>query len=228
MKKLNFLLLCLTALLLSSCLESKFEMHQTYFSPQHPGGMKFYADQTLDSVRVNSYDSWEAYLETPAEWMSITPTEFELQPGYFGSARMDISMEENNTGNNRQARIFVKSYHTISMAIYQYAWLNIQYPTPIINGENFDEQTVRFELAVGADPVNTSITFFVYQNNAQLSSDSPWVVPETTTFSKGQNTVKLNIEPNNSEEPRTAMLILTSGSISTPIYIKQNPKEDEE
>ncbi|MBQ5909468.1 MAG: hypothetical protein IIW85_03980, partial [Bacteroidaceae bacterium] len=60
MKKVFPLLVSVIALCFAACTESSYEYHQTYFYPQQPGGKMMYADQTLDTTRVISYDSWTA------------------------------------------------------------------------------------------------------------------------------------------------------------------------
>ena len=60
MKKLFQPLALGIILLLAACAESGYETHQTYFFPQYPGGMNFYADQESDTVHLISLDSWTA------------------------------------------------------------------------------------------------------------------------------------------------------------------------
>ena len=230
MKKISFLLISAIALLFAACAESKFEMHQTYFYPQQPGGMKFYADQTYDSIKVFSYDPWTAEIQAEQPWFNITPTSCEARPGSSALTRIDISMPQNTSGKNYKGSIVVSTYdnNKISMPIYQCSWLDIQYPTETVVGDKYEDKTVTFNLPISAAEKSTTISFHVYQDGATLTSDSEWVVPGETKFKKGSHSVVLNTEQNESKSERKAMVVLTSGDISTPIHITQAGKKDKE
>lgn len=52
MKKITLSLLAVLALLVAACDNGSYELHQTFFYPQRPGGMVLYADQESDTVRL--------------------------------------------------------------------------------------------------------------------------------------------------------------------------------
>ena len=229
MKKISFLLLSALTLLFAACSESTFEMHQTNFWPQRPDGMKFYADQVYDTTQVYSLDPWTAEIDAKEPWFTISPTSGDARPGTSALTKMDIKMPQNNTGKNRAGRIVVHTYenNTVVMPVYQSSWLNIMYPAPVYEGDTYENRTASFELLVTAKDVKSEITFHTYQDNGKLTSDSEWVTPKETTFKKGHHAVELAIEPNTSKVERKAMLLLTSGDVTTAIFVKQAGKKED-
>lgn len=226
MKKSLYFLVACTLLVFTACTESKYEVHQTYFYPQHPGGMNFFADQEIDSVHVISYDSWAA--QTATSWLSLSPQSQEVPYGYIGNNRLIIKAEPNTTGKNRTGFFEVKSYSNIGMMVNQSYWLNIERPRPNYNTTvDFATKEATFKMNVYAHTADTVVTFTVYQDAATLSSDAQWFQPKTGTFAKGKHEVSITVEPNASNQRRTATLTLTSGGISTPIQIVQAAKGEE-
>ena len=201
MKKI-FFLAALVAALFTSCSESEYEFHQTYFTPQVVGGKVLYADQTTDSTRVISYDPWTALtaFENGTEsWFTISPTECNFIAGeQFSSTRINIT------------------------------WLNII--RPFGEAKNYDnegaplpeeDRTMTFSGTTIATANQFEIEFKVYADGATLTADADWLKPATTTFAAGTHTVTIMAEENQEVVERTANLILTSNGISTPITITQ-------
>ena len=214
-------------LLLAACAESSYETHQTYFFPQYPGGMNFYADQESDTIHLISLDSWTARSAT--SWLKVSPESETIPTGYIGGTRLTISAEKNTTGENRTGWIEVKSYSNLGMVINQSHWLNISLPRPIYNmATDFSTKKATFKMNLFPHTSDTTIVFKVYQNDATLSSNAEWLVPQTDKFEKGEHKVSLNITPNTDNTERNATLTLTSGGISTPISIVQLAKSNEE
>ena len=61
----------LTACICYACdSDNDNEYHSTYFYPLSSNGIETYADQTVDSVRVISYDSWS--LDNNCDWCVIS------------------------------------------------------------------------------------------------------------------------------------------------------------
>ena len=235
MKKI-FLFATFIAALFTSCSESEYEFHQTYFNPQLPEGKVLYADQTNDSTRVISYDPWIAvctFNNGSNAWFSISPTECKfIQGQQFASTRIDITASPNTTGKVRYGYIAVSSFDVIKMPVKQTSWLNITYPFGEI--KEFDEEgnsipeedrQVTFSGKVPASN-QFNIEFTVYSNDATLTSDAEWLKPSTTTFAAGYHSVAIVAEANPNKVERTANLILTSNGVSTPITITQAKAND--
>lgn len=214
-------------LLLAACAESSYETHQTYFFPQYPGGMNFYADQESDTIHLISLDSWTARSAT--SWLKVSPESEKIPAGYIGDTRLTITSEKNTTGKNRIGWIEVKSYSNLGMIINQSHWLNITMPRPTYNmAPDFSTKEATFKMHLFPHTSDTTIVFKVYQNDATLSSNAEWLVPQTDKFEKGEHKVSLSITPNSGNTERNATLTLTSGGISTPINIVQLTESNEQ
>ncbi len=218
------------------------EYHSTYFYPLSSNGIETYADQTVDSVRVISYDSWS--LDNNCDWCVIssngqqTPLRITIPAGYVASSRLDFALQPNQTGRLRTNRIAVVSSYgkvgTISQMLVQYPHLNVTFPDGVISGSGTD-YACKFSLSIPAAGVAPSgnkpfVKFVVYTDNATLSSSADWLVPaETSGFRKYEKVkVELNAEPNPGTQERTATLTLTSNGVNTPITISQLGQKEEQ
>ena len=236
MKKI-FTLVTLAVALFSSCSDTEYELHETYFTPQEPYGKVLYADQVSDSTRVVSYDPWTAsamFNNGQEAWFSITPTSCNFVAGeQFASTRIDIQASVNNTGKNRNGHIVLKSYDTLGMLIKQTTWLNIIYPfgkTATMDNEGNEipeeDRKMTFAASTIATQNQFEIEFTVYADGATLQADADWLKPQATTFAAGNHKAIILAEENPNTVARTANLILTSNGISTPITITQAQAND--
>lgn len=236
MKKI-FALVTLAVALFSSCSDTEYELHETYFTPQEPYGKVLYADQVSDSTRVVSYDPWTAsamFNNGQEAWFSITPTSCNFIAGeQFASTRIDIQASVNNTGKNRNGHIVLKSYDTLGMLIKQTTWLNIIYPfgkTATMDNEGNEipeeDRIMTFAASTIATQNQFEIEFTVYADGATLQADADWLKPQATTFAAGNHKAIILAEENPNTVARTANLILTSNGISTPITITQAQAND--
>lgn len=232
MKKISSLLLLAVALCFAACSESSYEFHQTYFFPQQPGGKVMYADQTLDSTRVVSYDSWT--LQTTSDWLSLTPTEQNIPSGYGMNTLVTLRCTPNTAGDTRHSAILLKSFDSLAMDVYQTGWLNITWPSPVYTnkpeseggvatGTLMDKRTT-FAMTLSADTTSMKVKFRVYADGATLASDASWLSHKDTVYAAGAHEALLAVEPNATPVDRTAMLTLTSNGVSTPIKVTQKGK----
>ena len=233
MKKVFHLLISVMVLCFAACTESSYEYHQTYFYPQQPGGKMMYADQTLDSTRVISYDSWTA--QTTADWLSLTPAEQNIPAGYGMNTLVKLTCAPNTTGETRHSAILLKSFGSLAMDVYQTAWLNIIWPTAIYTnkpeaagdastGTVMDKQ-VSFVTTLSADSTSMKVKFRVYADGATLQSNASWLVHKDTVYAAGTHEALLSVEPNAFAVSRTATLTLSSNGVSTPIKVTQKEKQ---
>lgn len=228
MKRILTAIVPCALLALASCGESSYEVHQTYFYPMNAGGMTLYADQQTDSVRLISLDSWT--LTTGDSWLKVSPTTMTVPATYSANVRITLTAEPNTTGATRLTTINVQSYDAVSMPVYQVAWLNITTPSAIYNNTGSQGTTATskptFPLNVPAAANDTTITFRVYQDNATLTSDAEWIVPDSTTFKAGTHNIKVRMTANSESAARTAKLTLTSAGVATDIQVSQSAKKD--
>ena len=225
MKTLRNLLWAGLALALISCDESSYEVHQTFFYPQQPGGMQLYADQPSDTIHVYSLDSWTA--STTQEWMSVTPDAFTVSPTTSGDTRLTVSVTPNTTGALRTGYLVVNAHDAVSMAVNQFPWLNVIVPEPIYytdapeGGDAASTTRARFDLRLSPTTQDTIAVFRVYRDGATLQSDAKWLQPDRATFSAGRDTVRLSVAPNQTGAARSARLTLTSAGVATDITVTQ-------
>ena len=72
MKTSAILPLAAAVMALAACSEATYENHMTMFYPQEPSGRTIYADQTVDSTSVISYD--ETYEDAEGTLQSYIPS----------------------------------------------------------------------------------------------------------------------------------------------------------
>ena len=233
------LLLC--AGLTTSCdLDSKNERHQTLFFPQSPKGRILFADQTLDTLRVFSYDSWKltaVHKKPTTAWFSVTPEKADIPAGYVGNHLISLRTDPNTTGAVRTGGLRLVTtfaeFGTLGMAVRQFHYLNIQRPIPSFPLGTDGKPGVNpvfAETIAGDASTNHHIDFVLYDNNVaghSLTSDAAWLTIGTITgeLKPGKNVAKLNIEANPLTTPRTAKLTLTSAGVSNVIVITQQGKK---
>lgn len=226
---------CLAALALTACdNESTNEQHGTSFYPITVGGIETFADQTVDSVRVMSFDSWT--LKNTSDWCTVRSDDqvndisVKVPVGYISSTRLDFRLQPNTTGKLRSNRIDVVSSYakigTVSTTLTQYPHHNITSPSGQYG--TGDEYSRTFTLGVPAEGVNSYgskpyVKFTVYAEGATLTASEEWIVPDKTAdFTPNQQQlVDLTVAPNPTAEKREATLSLTSAGVTTVIRVTQ-------
>lgn len=225
MKTISSLLLVVLALM-TSCSESSYEAHQTYFYPVGTNEKTFYADQELDSVRIISLDSWT--LNT-SDRFTATPSAQNIPAGVELNTKVNLRTTPNLTGKPRIGQLAVSSYFNISLPVYQMSWLNITVPYPEYDmNESMANRVASFNLNIIPESGSTSpyILFTVYADNATLASDADWLVPDETQFKAGRHQVSLSCPDNKTGAVRTATLKLTSNGVTSLIKVKQEPVKE--
>lgn len=229
------------ALLLASCDNDGGEYHTTYFYPMDTNAITSYADQTLDSTRVVSTDSWT--LNNATDWCTITcdgkstPLTVTIPQGYMMSSLLLFNLTPNTTGSIRTNRIDIVSTYgkigTISKSVAQYPFLNITTPAVKATTDNStagaSTTTYTFNLNITAAGKTSSgatptIAFTVYSNDATLTTtDDSWItLSKTSGFTRASaQSVEITASTNTTGAERTATLTLTSNGVSTPITITQ-------
>lgn len=235
MKKIKHLLLAAVAALgLASCNEGTNEYHLTTFLPINSGGLVTYADQSLDSIHVQSYDTWT--LSNTTDWVDVkvkTTTEqtnqikVDIPQGYFAITRLDFHLQPNTTGRQRSTSIQVTSSYakigTIGMQLIQQPFLNVNTPAAKKDEQNNITFDLSLQSAKQTETTSSFVVFTVYDASATLTSSADWLTPETTqgfTPSVTQK-VKISAQPNTTGAARKATLTLTSKGISTVINVTQ-------
>lgn len=241
MKFCKFFIPAFTSMLFVAC-DSTYEYHATSFYPSNESIIT-YADQDRDTILVISYDSWT--LTNTCDWLTVKVADSQVDDisikvasGYYDVTRLDFYPEPNTTSSTRSTVIRVVSSYsdtgTLGVYFYQYPFLHITNPSPLAGSDGNATFTLYVEgdAVSSSDEVDTSISFYVYDENATLSSSDSWVTPEQTSgFTTGvELTIPLTIEANTTGAQRTATLTLTSSGITNTITIVQAilDEDDEE
>lgn len=230
MKTSAFLPLAAVVMALTACSEATYENHMTMFYPQEPSGRTIYADQTVDSTSVISYDDWTAQVE--GDWLTISPTSWKVGSTESAQVRIDIAMQPNTTGQNRSGRILVDGYDKIGLTLYQTKWLNILAPSgSIIEGSEDDitDNEMNFSTIMSPAGGTYTVSFRIYSDGATLTSEADWITvtsPSTGSYKAGLHNVIVSIAENTGDAVRNGQLTLTSAGISTPITFTQLANQD--
>lgn len=214
---------------LYSCLGNGSEQHGTSIYPAgQKGFVEMFADQTVDSFLVVSYDSWEASVGAAngaATWFSISPNKQDVPAGYRGQRPVVVQTQPNNTETTRVGLVNMTTTYEnqrLTLAVYQYGWLNITVPTPSYSSTKLEDAKAVFATSLLAKATKADMVFSVHAN-ATLTSDVAWItVPaDKQSFMPGTYTVQLGVEPNNGSSDRVGHVTLTSYGISNTVTYTQ-------
>lgn len=235
MKKILLAALAVISLAaLQSCADEGNESHGTavYNSNHTQYPTEMFADQTLDSIIVVSYDSWQASLKDAAsqEWLSLSPVKCDVPPQYIWTQSIYLTTTPNTTGETRVATVtFETSYAelgNVMTTVYQYPWHNITAPQgTIVEGEDGKEHFL-FLAPLAADATYALLGCTVYAD-ATLTSDADWLMVqnEDTNLKPGAHGIKFVVDANTTSETRVAHVTLTSNGVSTVINYEQKAKQ---
>lgn len=237
MKKilLSALMVCASGLTFQSCIEDN-ENHGTsiYNSLGTMAPTELFADQTLDSLHIVSYDSWTARTEG-GDWFEISDKQCKVPAGYIVTQTMLIKTTPNTTGKLRVGSVVVQSdyseYGPLSTSIYQCPWLNIS--APVAQYEQVEDKATgekyvvaKFEAPINAADNYALLACTVYAD-ATLTSDAEWLSVQNAdqTLKPGNYGIKFVVTPNNNAEDRVAHVTLTSNGVSSVVTYTQKGKK---
>lgn len=237
MKKMILAALALLSLTtgLQSCLSGDNESHGTaiYNRLGSTTPSELYADQTVDSLFVVSYDSWTATLKPldGGEWLEASPTSCKVPADYIVTQSVCLKTTPNNTGKVRTMAFLVNSsyteYGTLTTYVYQYPWHQISAPVASFEKkEGSDDVTAVFATKLGAADTYAVLGCTVYAE-ATLESDANWLLVQNDdrVLKVGNHGIKFVVDPNNGREERVAHVTLTSNGVSTVITYTQSAKK---
>ena len=232
-KTKTLLLACSLLPFLASC-DSEPERHE--LTPVVDSFI-LYADETLDSLRFFTYDSWTV---TPqVDWISVegnTHLDIVYDNSMRYLCRVFLNVKPNTTGRTRVGTVLVQSYdYPCSFPFYQLGLLKVSHPgfTPdtFLDEQSGIPDVAHYELVDSAHWTSDSICFTVHNNWDLIFADE---APEWLTLDKvdgvpGKYRVNLTLVPNeDTESGREAKLRLVSGEVSNEIIVRQLPAKTEE
>ena len=113
------------------------QLHQLNFIPLQSGGRLCYADQSTDTVGLQSTDSWTLAVATPQgtpAWLTAAPESGRVEANHFVTQPLALRFSANTTGAPRPARLNVTAAagttRTIGLPVVQLSWLDIRRPAP--------------------------------------------------------------------------------------------------
>lgn len=222
------------------------QLHQLNFIPLQSGGRLCYADQSTDTVGLQSTDSWTLAVATPqgtAPWLTATPESGRVEANHFVTQPLALRFSANTTGAPRTARLNVTAAagttRTIGLPVVQLPWLDIRRPAPTVLRPTAETDTPASALTT-ATPVfieplpykaGTVVCGFVLYDTTDpahhsLTSDASWLTLSAAdaTPAAGHHEVTLTFTENPDHAPRTARLALTSAGVTTYITYTQAAK----
>ena len=233
--------------LLTSCdNDTPNQVHQLNFIPLQSGGRLCYADQSTDTVGLQSTDSWTVAVATPQgtpAWLTAAPESGRVEANHFVTQPLALRFSANTTGAPRTARLNVTaaagSTRTIGLPVVQLPWLDIRRPAPTVRRPTAETDTPASALTT-ATPIfieplpykaGTVVCGFVLYDTTDpahhsLTSDASWLTLSAAdaTPAAGHHEVTLTFTENPDHAPRTARLALTSAGVTTYITYTQAAK----
>ena len=233
--------------LLTSCdNDTPNQLHQLNFIPLQSGGRLCYADQSTDTVGLQSTDSWTLAVATPQgtpAWLTAAPESGRVEANHFVTQPLALRFSANTTGAPRTARLNVTAAagttRTIGLPVVQLPWLDIRRPAPTVLRPTAETDTPASALTT-ATPVfieplpykaGTVVCGFVLYDTTDpahhsLTSDASWLTLSAAdaTPAVGHHEVTLTFTENPDHAPRTARLALTSAGVTTYITYTQAAK----
>ena len=233
--------------LLTSCdNDTPNQLHQLNFIPLQSGGRLCYADQSTDTVGLQSTDSWTLAVATPQgtpAWLTAAPESGRVEANHFVTQPLALRFSANTTGAPRTARLNVTAAagttRTIGLPVVQLSWLDIRRPAPTVLRPTAETDTPASALTT-ATPVfveplpykaGTVVCGFVLYDTTDpahhsLTSDASWLTLSAAdaTPAAGHHEVTLTFTENPDHAPRTARLALTSAGVTTYITYTQAAK----
>lgn len=222
------------------------QVHQLNFIPLQLGGRLCYADQSTDTVGLQSTDSWTLAVATPQgtpAWLTAAPESGRVEANHFVTQPLALRFSANTTGAPRTARLNVTAAagttRTIGLPVVQLSWLDIRRPAPTVLRPTAETDTpasaVTTATPIFIEPLpykaGTVVCGFVLYDTTDpahhsLTSDASWLTLSAAdaTPAAGHHEVTLTFTENPDHAPRTARLALTSAGVTTYITYTQAAK----
>lgn len=233
--------------LLTSCdNDTPNQVHQLNFIPLQSGGRLCYADQSTDTVGLQSTDSWTLAVATPQgtpAWLTAAPESGRVEANHFVTQPLALRFSANTTGAPRTARLNVTAAagttRTIGLPVVQLSWLDIRRPAPTVLRPAAETDppasAVTTATPIFIEPLpykaGTVVCGFVLYDTTDpahhsLTSDASWLTLSAAdaTPAAGHHEVTLTFTENPDHAPRTARLALTSAGVTTYITYTQAAK----
>lgn len=221
-------------LLLGSCnSDSETNFHRLALGPTVNGEIRWYADQTTDTLRLVSTDSWHLDLtyRTPADSTRLlfAPRRFDLPAATTAAQTLPlvVRLAPNTLGRTLAGTLTLTAatpvLRPIEVRFFQFPHHDVDYPAA-----QYDDATEGTYFAANYRAADTTayLRFTLYDRDTpthRLTSDASWLtVPDSLAQpGPGLHKVTLTMRPNLHLAARTAHLTLTAGGVTTRIAYTQ-------
>lgn len=227
--------------LLTSCIKDTYR-HQV--SVVYPANLSvLYADQTSDSVKFLTFDSFQAK-SYETDWIEVlntknNPSSAEIQNSYYNCYEVcvKLAVDPNTSSKARNGYVSIRSFsklddwdQTAHAYFKQLGWHNVMRPEPKYGlDDNQSVKTCTFVSKDSALQVVDTLRFVAYTDWTLEQPDESFIKSAVTEGKAGNNTLLLTLEPNTSSEERSADLKLKSkNGVTTVITYNQAGKKTDE
>ncbi len=192
----------------------------------HPNGdQTLFADQTEDSIKFVTFDSWTLSLNS--DWMHMDEVNRHgtVPSGYYLNVHVPLTFDVNNTGRTRTATASVSANgNTLSAGYTQLHYLNVKRPQRRDNS---------YQLTDSAHYERDSLQFVAYGNwTVEFVGEQPawvqWENPQAISGRKGEQKIYYTLVKNETDTKNEAQIRLTSNGVPADITLVQLPRKKEE
>lgn len=215
-----------------------------------------YADQQIDTLAVQSTDSWTASVENDeniTDW--FTPREFSksVAKNTLSYDSFRLNLEANTTDSLRKSYFVVKSNGKTARKTYaQVPWLNITNPSLVVrlkdgtvsslyDTEHLYELRAYFYFNIPATGGGNNLQFTLYAQSAVISTADDWInLQDGSQYTKAINanrpekqphielTIPITVAANPTTKKRQGTItIKTSNGVNQTITIIQDKKSED-
>lgn len=219
------------SMVMTSCFEDNGDHYTEILYPEN-GIKTLYADQTEDSLKFVTFDSWKldttyGNVTNPQKLMlTLNPTDMagEVEKNSYVRKSVVFQFTPNTSDTIRAVSFKLNSYNTDFGAVYQQMHFhNIDRPA---------RRNYEFLLTDTAEALVDSIIFTAYtgwQCSVKNPEQTTWIQVANPSGKKGSNIIKLNMQKNTGSSDRSATLVLTSDNAAkTEIRLVQKKTEPKE
>ena len=188
----------------------------------------FYADDTAGSVKFRAADAWTAEIvdatRAGIDWLTLSQ-----YSGEAGECEINVTIEENATGEERKAEIRIICGDTVITVTVT------QMPTKREENENPDnpepapdhegmitipEGELQERTAGANDTTVENFNFHATKEWKAIASDN-WIIIVPDVGSAGDCQIGISLTPNTTGKERTAEIIITCGTCKYGLLVKQ-------
>lgn len=206
--------------MMTSCDKAENEIDVLGIYPIQSQYHVIYADQTLDSVAIESSKTWKGTLSD--NWIQAKNNDLQgtVKNGDIDYRMVYLNFTPISGDSSRVGYLSVTDYENIVYHHFmQVSWLNIispsvEFDTPYVY------KNAKFRLVLAKNLTSAILKFTTYAPSAQLTTEADWFTLSETEFGPGEHEVEMTFDANTTAAQRTANIVLsTSNGFSNTIEV---------